>query len=221
MTKQVLKLVRFLKTTAIGGLIFLLPLAVIGALLGYAYNVVLVIYEPLKALAPVTTPTGLALLFLFAVAIVLALCFVCGLAAQWAISQKLSRTIEKRLVMAFPKYAIYKDIVAGNLGGDEHAPSLTPVTVQFQDHVRIAFEAGRTASGAVIVYLPGSPDPWNGSVVVTAAEQVSPLAVDFMETAAICERLGRDSSELLASVPANAALNPSLQKPSGAPKADG
>ncbi len=37
------------------------------------------------------------------------------------------------LVMVFPKYAIYKDILAGNVGGDAHSPSLSPVTIQFDD----------------------------------------------------------------------------------------
>lgn len=103
--------------------------------------------------------------------------------------------------MVFPKYAIYKDIVAGNIGGDALAPSLVPVTLQLNDMIRIGYEAGRTERGLVIVYLPGSPDPWIGSVVLVEQDRVQPLeGVDFNETAAICERLGRASGKLLASV---------------------
>jgi uncharacterized membrane protein len=200
MKNQVAKGFGFLKTTAIGGLIFLLPLVVIGALLGYVYNFVLLIYEPLKEYLPVSSTLGLTLLFLIAVGILLLLCFFCGLAARRAIGRKFSQTIEKQLVMVFPKYAIYKDIVAGNIGGDALVPSLKPVTIRLDDMVRIGYEAGRTERGLVIVYLPGSPDPWIGSVVLVELDRIEPLAVDFNESAAICERLGRESEHLLDSI---------------------
>ncbi len=209
MKDQVAKTYGFLKTTAIGGLIFLLPLAVIGALLGYVYNVVRVIYEPLKEHVPVSSALGLTFLFLIAVAILLILCFLSGLAARRAIGRKFSQTIEKQLVMVFPKYAIYKDIVAGNIGGDALAPSLVPVTLRLDDMIRIGFEAGRTERGLVIVYLPGSPDPWIGSVVLAEPDRIQQLDVDFNETAAICERLGRASGKLLAS--ANMDSSPTVE----------
>lgn len=202
MNDQFTKTYGFLKTTAIGGLIFLLPLAAIGALLGYVYNVVLLIYEPLKEYLPASSALGLALLFLIAVAILLVLCFLSGLAAQRAIGRKFHQTIEKQLVMVFPKYAIYKDIVAGNIGGDALAPSLVPVTIRLDDMIRIGYEAGRTKGGHVIVYMPGSPDPWIGSVVLIEPDRIQCLDVDFNETAAICERLGRDSDQLFASIQA-------------------
>jgi len=200
MRDRLAKTISFLKTTAIGGLIFLLPLAVVGALLGYAYNVVMVIYEPMKTYLPVNSVGGTALLFLFAVAIVVMLCFFCGLAARRAIARKFSQTIEKHLVAVFPKYAIYKDILAGNVGGDAHGPSLIPVTIRFDDSIRIGYEAGRTDGGLAIVYLPGSPDPWMGSVVLVEADRVEPLQVEFSEASGICERLGRDSARLLAAI---------------------
>ena len=188
---------RFLRTTAIGGLLFLLPLAVIGGILGYAYSMVIVIYEPLKAWIPVDSPSGLAILFLMAVGILICLCFLAGIAARRAIARRFTKTVERQLTMLFPKYAIYKDILAGNIGGDDATPSLNPVRVELQDRIQIGYESGRTSDGLVIVYLPGAPDPWNGSVAMVKPEQVSPLDVDFNETAAICERLGRESEELL------------------------
>lgn len=200
MKDKVTKTFGFLKTTAIGGLIFLLPMAVIGAVLGYVYNVVLVIYDPLKEYLPVSSVGSMILLFLIAVGILVMLCFFCGLAARRAIARKFSQTIEKHLVMVYPKYAIYKDILAGNVGGDSHEPSLIPVAIQFDDAIRIGYEAGRTEQGLVIVYMPGSPDPWMGSVVLVEPDRIQSLEVDFNETAAICERLGRASEQLLASV---------------------
>ncbi len=203
MKKQVTKTFGFLKTTAIGGLIFLLPLVAIGGLLGYLFNIVVAVYEPMEQYIqyiPGGSIGAVSLMFLLAVGILVLLCFLCGLAARRAIARRFSQAIEKHLVMVFPKYAIYKDILAGNIGGESHSPSLFPVTIQFDDSIRIGYEAGRTEQGLVIAYLPGSPDPWLGSVVIVKPEQIQPLDVDFNETSAICERLGRDSEKLLSAI---------------------
>ena len=191
---------RFLRTTAVGGVLFLLPLGVILGILGYVGSLVYAIYEPLKENIPVSDASGLAILFLLAVGILIGLCFLAGVAARRAIAKRFTNTVERNLTMMFPKYAIYKDILAGNIGGEAAAPSLSPVTVKLHDHYQIGYESGRTQEGLVIVYLPGAPDPWNGTVVLVEPDQVKPLDVDFNETAAICERLGRDSTEYVNSV---------------------
>ncbi|MDG2388073.1 MAG: hypothetical protein P8M30_02020 [Planctomycetaceae bacterium] len=199
MKQQVNESWRFLRTTAIGGLLFLLPLAVIGGILGYVYSLVIVIYEPLKEMIPVSTASGIAILFLMALGILICLCFLAGIAARRAFARRFTKTVERQLTMMFPKYAIYKDILAGNIGGDSATPSLKPIRIELQDRIQIGYESGRTEDGLVIVFLPGAPDPWNGSVAMVKPEQVSPLEVDFNETAAICERMGRDSEKLLKS----------------------
>ena len=79
MKDKVTKTFGFLKTTAIGGLIFLLPMAVIGAVLGYVNNVVMVIYDPMKEYLPVSSVGSTILLFLIAVGILVMLCFSAAL----------------------------------------------------------------------------------------------------------------------------------------------
>ncbi len=99
----------------------------------------------------------------------------------------------------FPKYAIYKDLLAGNIGGAAHLPSLKPVCVRLDDSRRLAFEADRLANGLVSVYLPGAPDSWNGTVMLMDPERVEAIDVPFGELLGIHERLGRDSARLLPS----------------------
>ena len=77
---------------------------------------------------------------------------------------------------------------------------MKPVAAHLDYMILVGFEAGRTEAGLVIVYLPGAPDPWIGSVDMIETDRVEPIDVNFIETAAICERLGRDSTHLLANV---------------------
>jgi uncharacterized membrane protein len=196
--KKSRRAIGFLKTTAIGGLLFLLPLIVLGALIGQVVPIVLSVAEALSEFIPVKTPSGIAFLLALAIAILLLLCFAAGLLARWSLGQRISATFEKNLLLLFPRYAILKDQMAGTIGGEQTKPRMQPVLCRFDDSSRIGFETERGENGGpVTVYLPGSPDPWAGKIVLLDADRVEPLGTEFGETVTTCEQLGRGSAALL------------------------
>ncbi len=188
------------RTTALGGLLFLIPIVVIGVALGYVYHMVASGYHHLKPWIPFDSATGIMLVFCLAVIVLLLACFVFGLIARRAIGRHFSGTLERQLIKVYPKYAIYKDMLAGHLGGSDTVPSLHPVQVCRGGLVHLAFESDRLANGLVVVYFPGAPDTWNGSIALVPAEHVRPIDVPFAQFLGICERLGRQSSSLLGAV---------------------
>ncbi len=193
-----IKHIGFLKTTAIGGLLFLLPLIVVGALIGQVVPIVMTVAEVLGEFIPVRTPAGIALLILLAIVIVLLMCFAAGLLARRSFGKRIAEAFEKKLLLLFPRYAILKDQMADSIGGDAAKAKMKPLLVQFQDTLRIGFETERNGDGFVTVYLPGAPDPWMGSVVILPADRVEPVAVEFGDAVAVCEQLGRNSKIFLA-----------------------
>lgn len=196
--KIVNKIIRFLKTTAIGGLLFLLPLIVIGALIGQVVPIVMSVAELLGEYIPVKTPGGIGLLILLAIVVVLLLCFAAGLLARRSLGKRITENFEKYLLLLFPRYAILKDQMAGSIGGHETRPRMKPVLVRFEDSQRIGFEIERTDEGLVTVYLPSAPDPWLGTVVLLNADRVDQAEIEFGDTVAIFEQLGRGSAALFA-----------------------
>ncbi|QDT06244.1 hypothetical protein K227x_46530 [Rubripirellula lacrimiformis] len=216
MRQKIHESVGFLRSTAIGGLFFLLPLAVIAGLLGQVYSIVSAVAVPLGDAmpdwVPINTATGIAFLFSASVAVLVGMCFTAGVIARRAIGRKFSSTIERQLITIFPKYAIYKDLLAGNLKHDSDGPSLTPVLVECPEGLRIAMESDRLANGMVVVYFPGAPDTWIGSVVLVPAERVRSVELDFNETLGVFERLGRDSA---------AFLSAGMDATEGSPRANG
>jgi uncharacterized membrane protein len=186
-----------LKTTALGGSLFLVPIVAIGIALGYVYSIAAGSYQHVKPWIPFDTATGIAVVFCLATLGLLLACFAFGLIAQRAIGRHFTRTIEQQLIKIYPKYAIYKDLLAGKLGGDDNVPSLRPVLVRKEGLLLLAFEADRLASGHVVIYFPGAPDAWTGSLALVEGEQVRPMNLPFSQVIAISERLGRQSSSLL------------------------
>ena len=190
------KIIRFLKTTAIGGLLFLLPLIIIGALIGQVVPIVMSVAELLSEYIPVKTAGGISLLVLLAIVIVLLLCFAAGLLARWSLGKRLSETFERYLLLFFPRYAIIKDQMADSIGGRVTKPRMKPVHVKFEESLRIGFEIERNEEGLVTVYLPGSPDPWMGTVVLLNADRVERAKLEFGEAVAIFEQLGHGSAAI-------------------------
>ena len=192
------KIIRFLKTTAIGGLLFLLPLMVIGALIGQLVPIVLSVAEFLGEHITIKTPGRIGLLIVLALASVLLLFFIAGLLARRSLGKRIMENFEKYLLLLFPRYAIIKDQMAGSIGGHETRPRMKPVLARFTDSLRVGFEIERTDTGLVTVFLPGSPDPWLGAVAIVSADRVESVGIEFGEAVAIFEQLGRGSAALCA-----------------------
>ncbi len=187
----------FLKTTAIGGLVFLFPVAIIGIVLAQTIQAVTAVSQPIFQWLGVSTVLGHAIAVIAAVVLLLLLCFLAGLLARRSFSQKLLQSAEEKFSLLFPRYTIFKAQLAGSIGGREAKIHLVPVLARFQDWARIAFEVERSQDGLVTIFLPGAPDPWNGSVLYLRDDQVEPLSLPFQDALALCEQLGRGSDKVL------------------------
>ncbi|MEM1225472.1 MAG: DUF502 domain-containing protein [Planctomycetota bacterium] len=208
--------VSFLRATAIGGIFFLLPLLVICFLLGQVaqviYSVAVAIQPNIPSWLPINEPTGIALIVSIAVLIIVLACFVAGILASRSIAQRFIRWVEKYLLMLFPRYAIFKEQLSGNIGGDISKNTLRPVRIAMQDHSLIAFEVERAIpelvgdiavqhEATVTLYVPGSPDPWSGQVIHVQADRVTPLDASVPDVLGAFEKLGVDSQRLMCGLP--------------------
>jgi uncharacterized membrane protein len=208
--QQVSKSLGFLKSTAIGGLIFLLPLIVVNALIVHFVPIVMPVVETLGKVLPSTLKSvgGIVLLVLLAIGAIILLCFAGGLLARRTFIRQFAQFIEKKLILLFPRYTIIRDQMTGTIGGDDTNPQMKPVLVRFDEMSQLAFETDRTEGGLVAVYLPGSPDPWAGQVVHVAAERVERLDVDFPSAVHTLEQFGRGSGQLLEKLATNSDAGP-------------
>ena len=211
MREKIIRSYGFLRTTLLGGVLFLLPLIVVCFLLGQVGQVVFVVAQALGEIEflRVQTPAGYSVLIAIALGIVIGACFVAGLVARHSLGRWLSEQTERNLTLLYPRYAIYKDQIIGNIGGDVAEGRLKPVKVTFVDCVRLGLEVERSPEGEVTVYLPSSPDPWSGTVTMVAAERVERVDVLYVEMMNSFEKLGADSLRI--------AARAAVTKPAGPP----
>jgi len=183
-------------TTLIGGVVFLLPLVVVIYVLGQGLALVARAAQPLVALLPDRSVGGVTLASIAALALLLLLCFGAGLLARAAAGRAFAERFEARLQTLYPRYSVIKAMSQG-LHGALGQRVLKPVMAQFDDHELIAFDIERLDDGRVVLYLPGAPDAWSGSVVLVAPDRVQPLDIDAAELAKAMQGLGLGTAALL------------------------
>jgi uncharacterized membrane protein len=182
----------FIKTTTIGGIVFMVPIIIIIVILGKAFELMLKVARPIDKLIPIESIGGIAFANLLALLAILVVCFVAGVAARSPLAKKFYRAIDNGL-LAIPGYAFVKAYTDSMKLGQAEAKSMQPVMVQFDDNSQLGFEIERLDDGQVVIYLPGAPDPWSGSVVYFHADRVKKLELSASEAINNVRRFGRGS----------------------------
>jgi uncharacterized membrane protein len=189
-------MLKFIKTTIIGGIVFLLPIAIFVAVIGKGLEVTAVIARPLADVLPVDMIGGLAVARALAIALLLLLCFLAGLLARTVAARKLVEALESNVLSRLPAYALLKTKTQSMLS-PEDVEGMSPVVVRFDDSWQFAFEIERIEGGKVALFLPGAPDAWSGSICIMDADRVTPLDLTVPFVARMAKRLGKGANEAL------------------------
>ena len=184
-----------IRTMILGGAIFLVPFAIVLVIFSKVFGVSMRLAEPIADRIPIGAVAGVVLAEILAVVIILAASLLAGLAATSAPGHRLYRKLDQLLLNLIPRYAFVKSMT-DSLGGSD-ASVLQPVLVRFDDLAQIAFEVERGSGDLVTVYLPGSPDPWSGSVAHVSADRVDPVRGDFTTVVKSLRSIGRGATALL------------------------
>ena len=186
----------FVKTTLIGGLLFLLPAVIVIAILRQALSIARQIAAPLAArLAPGTTSlAGMPILTLVAVLLLVVVCLAAGLFARTAAGKKVSSKLEWMVLRWVPGYRSLKAMLAVSEGGD---PGFSVVLARIEDAWQLAFLMERLDGGLLAVFVPAAPEPWSGSVFYLTPDRIQEVDVPVRQALGCIRRMGTGSRELL------------------------
>ena len=187
---------RFLKTTVLGGAVFLVPLTIVAYLGVKAFAAVKGLLEPLLRQFPDLRVAGVAVGTLITLAALLALCFVFGLLARTVAARGLKRWVEDGLLSRIPGYTMLRSIAHGALGHAAH-DDLQSALVHTGDGWQIGFVSESLPDGRKVVFVPEAPEALSGSVLVVAADRINPLPVPVPDALQVLKRYGAGTAALL------------------------
>ena len=185
----------FIKTTIIGGVVFLVPLVFLIFIFGKAINFMMVIATPLADWLPVDTVGGVALANLLAVLAVIVVSFIAGLVARHTFASGMVKTLESRVLMKIPGYTMIKGIKSGFDTSESEA--MRPIAVQLGSAERIALEVEKLPDGRSMVYIPSAPSAWSGITQILPADQITYLDVPVTKIMELTEKFGHGADDVL------------------------
>lgn len=190
------KSIGFFKTAILGGVIFLVPFVVILLILAKAFELMKALASPFTGLLPADMVGGILLVNLMAAASVVVLCFLAGLVAKSIFAGRIVTFIENSFLSKLPIYPIIKGMT-GSIPGNADFDDLKTVLVRLDEFWQAAFEIERLADSRVVIFLPGAPNPWSGTVCIMPADRVEPLNASLMDVSQNLRRFGRQTDKLL------------------------
>jgi uncharacterized membrane protein len=162
------RLLHFIRTTLVGGILFLVPIVVLIVILDKALEFAHRFSDPLAARFPVLavhTPILLATLLLVVV------CFLLGLLARVGPAQMGVAWLEKTILSKLPGYAFLKGAGESVLGHEGQAP-YPVVLARIEDAWQFGFVIEKLAGGHLAVFVPDAPNPLSGSVYLMGPDRV-------------------------------------------------
>jgi len=178
--------------TLLGGLVVILPVALIVFLLMKAMTEVQKVLQPIVSLLPddVILPKVMALL------IVIGGCFFTGLVLNTRIGRQVYQAGERQILERIPGYTLLRSLSRQFSGGDEGV-SFSVALVEIEEALVPAFLVEEHEDGSFMVFVPSSPTPTVGALYILPRERVHPVNVSFATALKCVARWGVGSGELL------------------------
>jgi uncharacterized membrane protein len=184
---------KFILTTILGGVVFLIPFIIVDVLLVKGFMIMHTLAEKVHMFLPLDSIVGLPFVRILALLFLVGSCFVSGLIAKSSWGRNIQNRIDDLLLQLVPGYAWIKGMTS-NVSEEEAAAVLKPVWIRFDDQYQVGFEVERCEEGLVAIFLPGAPDPRSGTLSYVESDRVEGLDLSFGEVVRNIRKLGLGSA---------------------------
>jgi uncharacterized membrane protein len=192
---------QFVRTTIVGGLLFLAPIVVLIVILAKAFDYAKKGLNAVVVHIPAASDLSAGAATALSVTIIALVCFLAGLIAHTVIAQRVVNALESSLLSKIPGYDYLKQESASALGVAEIA-ELPVVFVPMEEGWQLGVQTEALSGGLVSIFVPGAPNPHSGSVFFFSTDNVRPAGVKLAAGLNCLRRCGSGASALGASWPA-------------------
>jgi uncharacterized membrane protein len=192
------KIKKFFMTTVLGGVLVILPVAILAATLGWIFNFTTdLIYPFTNALV---SELGMRKLLADIIVIVLIVvtCFFVGIFVRTKFGKITFNAIEVMLLNKAPGYNLVKETVSQFLGQKRSPFSKVALVQIFGNETLVtAFVTDEHVDGSFSVFVPTGPNPTSGNIFHLKAKWVHPIDVTVEDAMRSIISCGAGSAKLL------------------------
>ena len=186
----------FVKTTVIGGLVVIVPLAIIAFVASDTVHTLIELTKPLTTDFPFGPFVNAMLAVLVAVLVIVAICFVAGflLSTFWGRTAK--NWLEKKVLERVPMYSTLRGLTQRFAGMEDADYPVVEADLYGSESRVLGVLVDELADGRKVVYVPSSPMVTIGQLHILGASHVTETDLSMAETIGCLSQMGLESRKL-------------------------
>ena len=188
----------FVKSTVLGGLLVILPLAIFFFALTWIFGLVLSAISPLTNIVMQKSPLQGIVADILVVSLLIAVCFSVGAIVRTKLGKWLYLFIESNVFLRVPGYSLVKETVFQFLGNKKSPFSSVALVQLFGNETLVsAFITDEHKDGTRTVFVPTGPNPTSGNIYHLPQDQVHPVDVSVEDAMRSIISCGAGSSTFI------------------------
>ncbi len=198
------KLNNFLKTSLLGGVVVILPVAILASVSAWVFQLISGFIAPLTRLLIKDSQLNVFAADVVVIVLIVAACFSVGVLVRTRLGGFLYRQLETRILKLAPGYSMIKQTVMQLFGNRKDSPfSSVAVARIFGNETRVtAFITDTHTDGSYTLFVPTGPNPTSGLIYHVEGKYVQPVDVSVQDAMRSIISCGAGSAKLLKDVPA-------------------
>lgn len=198
---------QFIRTSLVGGLIVILPMAIVALVFGWIFKTTTNLIQPLTNfivlrkgwISKEILADGLVIL------VILLTCFIIGAIVRTRFGTFIHLELERRLLSLAPGYTLIKETVLQFLGRRQTPFSRVALARIFGNETLVtAFVTDEHPDGSYTVFVPTGPNPTSGNIFHLDAKYVHLIEAGIEDTMRSIISCGAGSTGLVRQKPTRA-----------------
>ncbi len=188
----------FFKTSLIGGMVVILPIAILLFVFKWLFGVITDIIQPLTNLLMKQSHLHELIADIIAICIIIMVCFLVGIFVTTTLGRFIYRNLENKLLRVFPGYSLVKETVLQFIV-NKKSPFSTVALVQIfgNETLVTAFVTDTHDDGSYTVFVPTGPNPTSGNICHLKREHVHIVDVPVEDAMRSIISCGSGSTKLI------------------------
>jgi len=201
------RLKSFIRMSLLGGLVVILPVALLAITFTWILNFIRKFINPIANLilniieiTGLRFPSYMKELFadIIAILVILIICFIVGVIVRTKVGKYLHKQVEKRILARFPLYNLFRETILQFFGTKRMPFSKVAVANIYGNETMVtAFITDEHDNGMVTVFVPTGPNPTSGNIYHLKEEFVHPIDAPVEDTMRSIISCGAGSRNIL------------------------
>lgn len=166
------RLRNFFRTTLLGGLVAVLPIALIFFFFRWIFNLIRKYLEPIVNMLEVNTQIQQVILYIIVIASILAIFFFIGIIIKTRLGRFFNNVLEEKYLIKIPGYKIARDTVMQFFGGNKSFFSEVVLVDLFNSGTLMTGFITDDHGKYITVFVPTGPNPTSGNIYHVTKDKV-------------------------------------------------